>query len=268
MGQTLAVASHKGGVGKTTTALNLGYALGRLGLKVLMVDGDPQGGITQATNLRKRTDRGLADLMKGRAELEEIIARTRDNMLAVMGIGALEPQDLERMETPDWQRHAAEEVLAAAELFDLVLIDTPAGMGGLSTTFLTAAGRVLLPLSCRALSFQTLPIFLRHLGWLRESGHPELRLEGILVTMVRADDPETGEVLAQIRAQLPEGSLFRTVIPEDPAYERASRRMVPIFLLGDGYRLGRPYLDLALELRDRLVAGPQKDDGDEQTGLF
>ena len=269
MTRILTVASQKGGVGKTTTALNLGYMLGRLGDKVLVVDADPQGGMAIASNLRKRTEMGLVQLLSGQLTPEEVITHTRDGSLSMVGSGVVEPEDTESLEgaarNGDLQ-HALESLVHG---FDYVFIDAPAGVGGLVTALLGASDDVLLMLRCRALSLKSLPAFLKLIRYVRRDRNPRLRLEGTLVTMYHADSALESEFLAELETTMPEALVFRTVVKHDQRFEAASIRSLPVSLLPDGRDVARPYLELAIEFKEREAMRRFGGEVDEHVeGLF
>ncbi len=269
MGRILTVASQKGGVGKTTTALNLGYTLARLGHKVLLVGADPQGGIAIASNLKKRTTAGLADLLRGDATPEDVVVTTREGAMSVIGSGVTTPEDTITIEDAarDGRLEAAIGPLCTG--FDYVFLDAPAGVGGIVTSLLGISNGVILMLRCRTLVLKSLPIFLKLLRHVRDEKNPDLQLEGALVTMWRGDDEMERRTLDELRASVPEALFFRTVIPEDNRFELASIKAVPVILLPGGRETARPYLELAMEIKEREVLRGIGGATDEQSdGLF
>ncbi len=269
MGRVLTVASQKGGVGKTTTALNLGYTLARLGHSVLLVDADPQGGMAIASNLKKRTDAGLVNLLKGDAGPEDIVVSTKDGSMSVVGSGVVVPNDTVRIEDAarDGQLRSAIEGLGDG--FDYVFLDAPAGVGGIVTSLLSVSDGVILMLRCRSLVLKSLPIFLKLLRQVRDDHNPKLQLEGALVTMWKGDNELERQTLKELTGSIPEALFFRTVIPEDDNFEHASIKAVPVILLPGGRETARPYLELAMEMKERELLRGIGGDVDEQTdGLF
>jgi len=269
MGRVLTVASQKGGVGKTTTVLNLGYTLARLGNRVLLVDADPQGGIAIASNLRKKTNLGLAQLLQEQVSPSEVIIPTRSGSMSVLGSGVSEPGHTVWIEDAARTGRLEAVIESVSAGFDYVFLDAPAGVGGIVTALLGKSEGVILMLRCRSLLLKSLPIFLKLVRHVRSERNPDLRLEGALVTMWDGGNPLETDILNELVGTVPEALFFRTVIPNDPKFEEASLRAVPIILLHGGRETARPYLELALELKEReLLRGTGGDGNEHAEGLF
>lgn len=161
MANIVSVASQKGGVGKTTTALNLAYSLSRFGERTLVLDADPQGSLAAAANLRKRTSRGLVDLLRNEASIDEVVVATRDGAMAMASLGAASADDVIAIE--EWARTGklAEVIRAIAGPYVNTVIDAPSGIGRLVETLLEVSHSVVVPVQPRNLTLKTLPAFLR-----------------------------------------------------------------------------------------------------------
>jgi len=263
MGRIIAVASQKGGVGKTTTVLNLGFALSRQGVRVLMIDGDPQGGLSLATNVRRRAKAGLVEALRQRLPAQDVVTLTRDGLLGMVAMGAAEPDDVAFLEQASQGLALPRLVQDLARTFDYVLVDVPGGVGSLSRGLLSSAQTAIATISCRALAVRSLPAFLKTFRSVATYADPPLRLSGLLVTMVNPRDEAQLALLSQLRETLPAGTLFETVIPEDPRFESASLRSLPVGMMPGGAAAARPYLDLSTELRAREEQGAQGASDDE-----
>lgn len=267
MAKIISVASHKGGVGKTTTALNLGFSLSRLGQKVLLVDTDPQGAMAIASNLKKRTKRGLINLMKKNAKIDEVLIRTKDKSMGVLGTGVQEPEDMFFFERETRKGALGKIIQAVSNEFDYVVLDAPAGFGVIVTALLSVSTSVLVPITCRTITVKTLPPFLKMIRKIRTKVNPELLLEGIVVTM--ADNHEISiDVFEEIRKTFPAEVLFETIIPYDESFEFAGAKSIPVGMLTDGKEAAQAYMSLAIELKTREMASHNKGKSDEDEGLF
>jgi chromosome partitioning protein len=266
MGKIITIASHKGGVGKTTAALNLSYSLSRFGQKVLLIDSDPQGAIAVATNLRKRTTKGLMDLLKNQIRPEKAIAYTRDKAMGVVGTGEAEPEDVFLFEKLARQGNLGKVVSALAEGFAYTFIDAPAGIGAITAALLTVSHSVIVPINCRTMTVKTFPSFLKLIQKIRKKLNVELKLEGILINM--AEDRETAAaVLDELTAAFPPSVFFDTIVPFDESYEIAGAKALPVALLPEGGEAAQYYMDLAMELKKRELA-EKAVGGDDAEGLF
>lgn len=274
MGRTIVVASAKGGVGKTTTVLNLGHALSRFAGRVLLVDADPQGGLANASNLRRLAGVGLIDVLAGRASLGEAVTPTRDPALSILGTGTWTEEDVALFEEAAAIGSLTRLVREAAADYDLTLVDTPAGQGTQVRALLAAGDGLICPVVCRSLAVKTLPALLRLMGAVRETSRPELDLTGILITDRDALSRAQWSVYEELRRTLPRESLFETIIPHDDLVEQASLQALPVALLpgGDASRAGDAYFRAAAELmrRDtqRRLQQTNEEHDDEPVGLF
>ncbi|GFO54349.1 sporulation initiation inhibitor Soj [Geomonas sp. Red276] len=268
MGRVITIASQKGGVGKTTTVLNLGYSLSRFGNRVLLLDCDPQGGLTLATNLKKRTDLGLINQLMGGKGLSDIVMHTKDPNLAVAGIGRLDPEDVFMLDefAKDGRLTAGVREIAAG--FDYLLIDAPAGVGGLVTSLLLASDAVIPVVLCRALAIKSLPLLLNLVRWVRDHHNPGLSIEGVLMTMFDQNNETERELGSEFRASLPPELFFRNTIPYLATFEKASVRSLPVALLAEGQQGAKCYMDLALELKEREIARQTGVSDELVAGLF
>lgn len=267
MGRTISIASQKGGVGKTTTALNLGYSLCRLGHRVLLVDCDPQGGMALATNLRKRTSAGLIDMMRDGAPVSDVVMTTRNPALAVAGIGRLEPEEVFFLEQAARAGGFGYALKKVGEGFDYTILDAPAGVGAIVTAALSASDGVLLTVVPRVLTLKSLPSFLSLVRHVREGGNPDLALEGVLVTMFSGSESDTA-ITRELRESFPPEVFFRTMIPLDDTFEQASIRSVPVALQAGGDEAAKRYRELALELKERELLREGGSDDEHLAGLF
>ncbi len=265
MGRIISIASQKGGVGKMTVALNLAYSLSRFDGPVLVVDTDPQGSMAIASNLKKRTSLGLIDVLRERADPLEVVAMTRDGTMGFVGVGTLDGDDVVYYE----QKAASGELSAAirslSEDYTYTIIDAPSGVGAIVTAALACSAGVVMPIQSRSLSLRTLPTFLKTIRWVRQRTNQDLRLSGILVTMYDKENPSEVKAFEAISANLPEELSFKTTIPFDGVFEKASMNSLPIALLPEGQELSHKFFQLAMELIDQQ---PKEETDGDATGLF
>lgn len=269
MRRIISIASQKGGVGKTTTTLNLGYNLSRLGGRVLIVDGDPQGGISIASNLKKKTSKGIINVLKKECHPQDIVMTTRENTLSIVGIGAMEPEDVLFFEAEATKGRLKELLRSLSLEYSYILVDAPAGVGGIVMALLSASDSVIMVVQCRTLSLKTLPSFLKLVHWVKGNHNASLIFEGVVITMMDEKNPYELQLYDEAKKMFPEEAFFRTVLPFDDLFEQASSRAVPIAMLRGGKNAGNIYSDLARELKERELKREMGGEGDDDSeGLF
>ena len=271
MGKIITIASQKGGVGKTTTTLNLGFSLTRFGSKVMLVDGDPQGGMAIASNLVKQTDVGLIHLLKNKVKAEEIIFSTRDHTMGVVGMGTLQPEDVLLLENEARAGTLGMLLQSIAKGYDYVLIDAPSGVGGIPASLLGVSDSVLIIVNCRVLSLKTIPLFLKLVKDIKTNHNSRLELEGVIITMYNENSQVEKQILGEIRKAFPPQAFFQTIVPYNEYFEEASFHSVPVALMPEGLKVARSYMEIAMELKEKeakqkITRGGQGDE--EIMGLF
>ncbi len=267
MGKIITVASHKGGVGKTTTTLNAGYSLSRFGQKVLIIDSDPQGGMTIASNLKRRTDKGLVQLLKNEIKPEQAVIPTKDKQMAFLGSGVTEPEDVFLFDREARKGTLGKLITSVSEKFDYTFIDAPAGLGAIVTSLLSVSNSVLVPVGCSSIAVRTLPLFLKLIRKIRAKFNNNLMLEGVLMTLVDENSASCAEVFDEVRNSFPSNVLFDSYIPYDEAFERAGIKSVPAAMLKGATEAAQAYMDLAIELKNREMQADRKEKDDDE-GLF
>ncbi len=255
MGTVLAVVSQKGGVGKTTTAINLASALARRGRKTLLVDVDPQGAVRHGIGLAGTAQpAGLADVLSGARELQDVVLPTPLPWLRVLLAGSV----TESAEHDSYYSQIAESP-KLGELFDrartrgyLVIVDTPPGLGVVTRRVLSFSDHVIVPLQSEPLALQTTTQILRAI---REASirNPQLSLDGILLTMVEEGNAVSQRVAEYVRQQLPAELLFDVVVPRTMASIDAFAAGQPVVLRAPDDLAARAYVRLAELLEPKLT---------------
>ncbi len=232
---TAAIVNQKGGVGKTTTAVNLGSALGALGWRVLLVDCDPQSNATRSLSEGRGAQRTVYDVLAGVVSITDVVIPTAaggGRLHLVPAAPALAGAEVELVAAPARERRLADALRPLDEQYDMVLIDCPPSLGLLSVNALVAADGVLVPVQCEYLSLEGLGLLTRTLRMIRARLNPQLQTLGVILTMY---DPRTrlsAEVVAEVRRHFP-AEAFDVVVPrsirlgEAPSYGEAIDRYAP-----------------------------------------
>ena len=227
-GRVLAVASPKGGVGKTTLSLNLGVALAERGLSVLLLDADPMGGLGDSLTVRVRQAAGVYEVLSGRQPLASCLIRTRVDNLSILPAGQWPPDEGDHA----WRfsRAAWSSLLdQASRAAELVLVDTAAGLQSVTTSVLRHCDDVLGVLQAEALGARSFQSLTRFLDQFAEQGRP--RLGGIVVNMFQYQPGGSQAVVHDALKGLPAGIVMQPVIPRDPVLLEASSYGVPVAFL-------------------------------------
>jgi chromosome partitioning protein len=254
VGRVLAVVSQKGGVGKTTTAINLAAALARRGQKVLLIDADPQGSVRFGLGLTAAATRiGLSDYLAGTHEMHKVVRTTHLPWLRVVSAGSVTESA-----SHDRFQHQLAESPRTAELFDrarerdyTVIVDTPPGLGPVTHRVLSYSQHVIVPLQCEPLALQTTNQILRGIK-AALAGNPSLALEGILLTMVEAGNPVSERVATAVREQLPSGLVLDVWVPRTVASMDAFAAGQPVVVRSPNDPAAQAYRALATHLAGRF----------------
>lgn len=249
MPKIICVANQKGGVGKTTTAINLSSCIALTGKKVLLIDLDPQSNATTGLGIYlNESQMGVYDLIEGGAEIDQVTYPTAIETLFVIPSTV----DLAGAEVELVNQKHRESMLKTAlnrldSRYEFVVIDCPPSLGLLTLNALTASNSVLIPTQCEYYSMQGLGRFIQTIKMLKGSLNPDLRIEGILLTMYDGRTSLAHQVREQIRKYFRK-SLLGTVIPRNIRLSEAPSHGKPIVLYDNNSKGADSYIELAREI--------------------
>lgn len=252
MARILAIANQKGGVGKTTTAVNLSAALARLGEKVLLLDIDPQGNTTSGMGFSKKEIKTcIYDALINGLPLERIILASRwKNLFVVPATIQLAGAEIELVPTVSREVKLKEALGPVKENYSIILIDCPPSLGLLTLNALTAAGGVLIPIQCEYYALEGLGQLMNTISLVRKHLNQQLKIEGVVLTMYDSRTNLSEQVVEEVRGYFQE-RVYRTIIPRNIRLSEAPSHGLHIFEYDPRSKGAEVYLDLAREVTGR-----------------
>jgi chromosome partitioning protein len=247
--RTIAIVNQKGGVGKTTTAVNLGASLAILGSRVLLIDIDPQGNTTSGLGIDKRsiTTDVYAVLLADASASSAIMASGVEFLDVIPATLALAGAEIELVSALSRETRLRRALAPLAGRYDYILIDCPPSLGLLTLNALTAATEVLIPVQAEYYALEGLSALTTIVGRIREALNPDLHISGVLVTMFDGRTRLASDVLDEVHAFFP-SQVFKTQIPRNVRLSEAPSYGKPAALLDVKSRGAQAYLALAREV--------------------
>jgi chromosome partitioning protein len=259
MKRVIAIANQKGGVGKTTTAVNLAASLAATRRRVLLIDIDPQGNATMGCGIDKsQVERGTCEVLLGEADIASAIVTLEQAAFAVLpaspDLTAAEVRLLTMVAGREMRlRHALRSV---RESYDVILIDGPPALNMLTVNALVAADSVLIPMQCEYYALEGLSALVATIEQIRAAVNPELEIEGILRTMFDPRNNLSNEVSNQLITHFGD-KVFRTIVPRNVRLAEAPSFGKPVLFHDRESRGALAYLALAGEMIRREESGPE-----------
>ncbi|HET6650093.1 MAG TPA: AAA family ATPase [Candidatus Limnocylindria bacterium] len=252
MVRVTACTNQKGGVGKTTTVINLAAYLALSGTRTLVIDLDPQGNATSGLGVDRRTvDRSSYEALVDRAPLSELaVTTTVDRLDLVPSSTALSGAEVELVGIPARERRLAASLAELNGRYERVLIDCPPSLGLLTLNALTAADGVLIPIQTEYYALEGLSQLVNTIRRVREGLNPRLEIEGVLLTMYDGRTKLSAQVASEVRRHM-NGTVYQTVVPRSVRLSEAPSHGLPIALYDPASRGADAYRELAGEVAAR-----------------
>jgi chromosome partitioning protein len=249
VGRVLAVANQKGGVGKTTTAVNLSAGLALAGQRTLLIDLDPQSSATSGLGLHPQdVDGSVYHLLIGERSPEDVIRSTQiANLSLIPASRDLIGAEIELVPLPRREYRLQEALASVRRQFDFVIIDCPPSLGLLTVNALSAADAVLIPLQCEYYALEGLSALLDTIGFIRQGLNTTLDIEGLLLTMFDTRNSLAHQVVNEVRQHFPE-QVFNAVIPRNVRLSECPSYGIPAMVYDAGSRGAKAYAALTQEL--------------------
>ena len=249
MAKIIAVVNQKGGVGKTTTAINLTAALGMKGKKCLIVDIDPQGNSTSGFGISKRgIDVSSYDVLIGNADAEDAVIKTKfENVSIIPSNINLSGAEVELVDFDEREKRLRKTLTLLSPSYDYILLDCPPSLGMLTINALCAADSVLVPIQCEYYALEGLSQLMNTVRQIKRIHNPHIDIEGVLLTMYDGRLNLTQQVVAEIKRFFPK-KVFASVIPRSVRLSEAPSYGEPICYYDKRSKGAIAYDDLAQEI--------------------
>ncbi|MFZ5823770.1 MAG: ParA family protein [Bacillota bacterium] len=253
MGRIIAVANQKGGVGKTTTAVNLSACLAELGMRVLLVDIDPQGNATSGLGIDRKTVRASVYdvLLDEMSPLEAMIEAKVPGLAVVPATIDLAGAEIELVPRISRENRLKKALHPFRDQFDFILMDCPPSLGLLTINALTAADSILIPIQCEYYALEGLTQLMDTFKLVREALNPSLEVEGVLLTMFDGRTNLSIQVVEDVKRFF-KGKVYRSIITRNVRLSEAPSHGVPISMYDPRSKGAEAYMELAREVIEHV----------------
>ncbi len=248
MSKIIAIVNQKGGVGKTTTAVNLSTVLAQKGKKVLLIDEDPQGNATSGLGIEKNAEKSIYDVLVSETTFEETITKTSIRNLYLcpsnINLAGAEVELVNMMSRETKMKEKMEEI---KDKYQYIIIDCPPSLGLLTINSLTAADSILIPIQCEYYALEGVGQLMNTVNLIKKQLNKELYIEGVLLTMNDARTNLSNQVVSEVKKYFKD-NVYKTVIPRNVKLSEAPSYGMPITAYAPHSKGAKYYEKLANEL--------------------
>ncbi len=248
MGRVISIANQKGGVGKTTTSINISTILAKKGKKVLLIDADPQGNATSGIGIEKKTDKSIYDVIIEETKIEEVVLETQIKNLKICPSNInLAGAEVELVSMMSREYRLKERIEEEKENYDYIIIDCPPSLGLITLNAFTASDSVLIPVQCEYYALEGLEQLMNTVNLVKKHLNKELELEGAVLTMYDARTNLSNQVVKEVKNYF-EDKVYKTVIPRNVRLSEAPSFGMPISIYDPKSKGAKCYEKLVKEI--------------------